>query len=129
MFASLLLSAALDASQPAQSAYTSVNPIQVASCSISQTPAWESFFGYSTSAGTPETAISFVNTKQTAVTSVVFEVTEGNRSSRIVDKGNFSNGVTINHTYETPELGASLGDVSCAVQSVAFADGSTWQAQ
>ncbi|HUA08672.1 MAG TPA: hypothetical protein VMA98_05305 [Candidatus Acidoferrales bacterium] len=127
--ASLLLSAALERTQPTQSAYTSANPIQVAACSVSQSPLLDLPFGSGSTAGGAETAISFVNTGSAPVTSVVFAVSEGNQTTRIVDKGTFSNGITVKHTYLTPEFGYALGDVSCNVQSVAFADGTTWQAQ
>ncbi|HTX56861.1 MAG TPA: hypothetical protein VMD47_07135 [Candidatus Acidoferrales bacterium] len=127
--ASLLLSAALDAAAPTQSAYLSTSPVQVAACSIDETPAVDLPFGSGLPESDPQTAISFVNTDQRPISSVVFEVSDGTHTSRIVDKGTFSTGIAINHSYATPEFGYALGGVNCKVQAVAFADGSTWQAQ
>jgi hypothetical protein len=122
---SLLLSAAL--SSP-QTAYTATAPVSVASCALNFTPNIPQPFGASTP-GTESLSISFVNQDSKSISSVAFNVSDGNTTSRIVDKGTFSNGVQINHEYAAPQFGADVSDVTCSIQSVAFADGSTWQAQ
>ncbi|HTZ56272.1 MAG TPA: hypothetical protein VMB20_14560 [Candidatus Acidoferrum sp.] len=126
---SLLLSATVAVVAPTQSAYTSTDPIQIASCSVAETPAVVLPWGGQATSGSPEAQISFVNTDSRPVSSVVFAVSDGRGTSQIVDKGTFSNGIEINHRFLTPEFAYALGDLTCKVQSVAFADGSTWQAQ
>ncbi|HUN29730.1 MAG TPA: hypothetical protein VMV65_07970 [Alphaproteobacteria bacterium] len=129
LFASLALSAAV-ATAPAQIAYSGTAPVRVASCSVTQaSPALYNPFGTNGAAQAAETAISFVNQAPGAVSAVTFSVSDGRTTSRIVDKGTFSSGVAINHSFITPEFGDELGGVSCSVESVAFTDGSIWQAQ
>ncbi len=122
---SLLLTAAL--SSP-QTAYSATAPVRVASCALNFNPTVPQPFGASTP-GTESLAISFVNQDAKPISSVAFEVSDGSTTSRIVDKGTFSNGVEIDHNYAAPQFGINLSDVTCSIQSVAFADGSTWQAQ
>lgn len=131
LIASLLLSATLDATTPTQSAYVGTSPVRVAACAIDPvSPAIELPFGSSAGVlGYTETAISFVNTDPRPIRSVIFEVNDGHQSSQITDKGTFSNGVEISHIFVTPQFGYALGGATCKVQAVAFADGSTWQAQ
>jgi hypothetical protein len=104
-------------------AYTSTSPIQVASCSVATGSGPANFPGIATAYG-ELLAISFVNHNTKTVKSVTFSV----NGAPIVDAGTFSTGVTISHQFVPPQLLAA-GKVTCNVQSVAFADGSTWQAQ
>ncbi|HTU71139.1 MAG TPA: hypothetical protein VMF11_12580 [Candidatus Baltobacteraceae bacterium] len=127
--ASLLLAAGLSPAPP-QTAYTGIEPVRVASCALDAAdPSIAYPFGPAVPAGVSSTAISFVNTDQRPIASVVFTVSDGRTTSRIVDKGTFSSGVEIDHSFATPEFGDDLGSVQCSVASVAFADGSIWQAQ
>jgi hypothetical protein len=130
MFASLLLSAALAGSpaQPQTEAYTGLDPIQIAACAITTPVDVPAVFGIDTpNAGS--VSISFVNQNSKPVSSVAFNVTNGRTTSRIVDAGTFSDGAVISHRFSAPAFTNALGDVTCSVQSVAFADGSTWEAQ
>jgi hypothetical protein len=69
--------------------------------------------------------ISFVNTADVPAKSVEFAVRAGNHTSLIVDKGTFSPGARITHTFErSPDL---VGATSVQVREVTFADGSSWQ--
>jgi hypothetical protein len=68
--------------------------------------------------------IAFVNTTNVPATSVTFVVKSGNQTRIIVDKGTFSAGAQIVHTFdESPEF---ANTTSVRVQSVTFADGNTW---
>jgi hypothetical protein len=122
MLTSLALVAALTA--PQQTAYTSTNPIQVAACDAA--PATASSAAGFPGLQTPQAgsiSIAFVNQGEKTVKSVTFNV----NGAQIVDAGTFSSGVTVKHDFIAPGLVSP--DVTCAVQSVAFIDGSVWQAQ
>ena len=128
LIATLLLTAALGTTpaQPASEAYTSTQPIQVASCSLSPQTAQTTFGGLAI----PQAAsvdLSFVNRSQKTVESVAFAVGNGRTDTQIVTSGTFSSGVAINQEFSAPALSAQ-SDVRCVVRSVAFTDGSTWQA-
>ncbi|HTV91239.1 MAG TPA: hypothetical protein VMG98_00835 [Verrucomicrobiae bacterium] len=102
------------------------NPVQVSSCSISQETTTTS------SGDSPNYEIigsllniRFVNGGTTPVSSVSFAVTEDGKTSTILDRGTFSPGVTISHTFRNEPFAF---EASCRVQSVLFADGSAWMA-
>jgi hypothetical protein len=58
-------------------------------------------------------------------TTVTFTVRNGNDAKTIVDRGTFSPGTTIKHDFDVdPGFGSRP---SVEVQSVVFADGTTWQ--
>ena len=61
--------------------------------------------------------------RPTPLSSVAFNVTEDGKTSTIVDRGTFSPGVEISHTFQGEMYGY---DASCKVASVLFADGSAW---
>jgi hypothetical protein len=100
------------------------NPVQISTCSVDTEVA-------STSSGdspTYETIgtilhIRFVNNGPTPVSSVAFNVSEDGKASTIVDRGTFSPGVEISHTFRGEMYGY---EASCKVASVQFADGSAW---
>jgi hypothetical protein len=124
MFAPLLLASTLASGQPATEAYTGIEPVQVASCSVApQLPS--SYFGVEIP-GVSTLNISFVNRAPKTISKVEFAVSDGAETLPVVDAGTFSQGATIDHDFTASAL---IGNVSCAVRSVAFADGSTWQAQ
>lgn len=71
-----------------------------------------------------DVTIAFVNTAAVPAKSVTFAVRSGRQTRIIVDKGTFSPGTRIVHTFnESPEFDDSS---SVSVVGVAFADGSTW---
>jgi hypothetical protein len=127
--AALALSAAV-ATAPTQTAYSGVEPIRVASCSLEPKAASLTLpygpFGIPTGSSM---AISFVNEAPATVASVTFDVSDGRTTSQIVDQGTFSSGVTIDHRFTTPQFQNDVNEVTCSVKSVAFTDGSLWQAQ
>jgi hypothetical protein len=127
--ASLALSAAFT-TMPAQYAYAGAAPVRVASCTLDSAASAYLPFGPFNAPSGSSTVISFVNEAPATVSSVTFNVTDGRTTSQIVDRGTFSNGVAIeNHRFTTPEFQNDTNDVSCSVTSVAFTDGSIWQAQ
>ena len=131
--ASLALSAAV-ATAPAQAAYTGIEPVRVA---VVRTRARRSraidlpYGLFNRAQRVIETAISFVNDRlRPLIASVTFDVTDGRTKQPDRRQGTFSNGVAIEPSrFVTPEFGNALSDVTCTVKSVAFADGSIWQAQ
>jgi hypothetical protein len=130
MLAPLLLSAALAAAspQPQTEAFTGQAPVAITACNLTTPLNVPAAFGLDTpSAGS--IAISFRNQNTKPIASVAFDVTSGVAKNRIVDMGTFSTGVEIDHRFSVPAFSNTLGDVSCTVTSVAFADGTTWQAQ
>lgn len=84
----------------------------------------------------PETApfqtsnlrISFVNQASLTATNVRFVVRYGDRTQVIDDSGTFSSGTSVTQDF-TPTGNAAFGNTAaqCAVESVTFSDGSTWQ--
>lgn len=84
----------------------------------------------------PETApfqvgylrITFVNQAPMAATNVRFAVRYADRTQIIDDAGTFSSGTPITQDF-TPAAIAPYGgnSAACSVESVTFADGSTWQ--
>jgi hypothetical protein len=87
--------------------------------------------------GIPETAsfqggnlrISFVNQAPLTATGVRFAVRYGGRTQIVDDAGTFSTGTPIVQDFAPlPGTGAyGADDAQCAVESVTFSDGSTWQ--
>ncbi len=122
--APLLLIAALSGA-PATTAYTAVAPIAISACTLQSELPQANFAGLDIPT-VNAVAISFVNRNEKAISSVSFDVSDGRTTNRIVDTGTFSTGTAIDHSFSTPSLSDA---VSCSVRSVAFADGSTWQAQ
>jgi hypothetical protein len=123
-----LMLAAVTATQPfAQTAYSGTQPVQVASCDLMPGPVTgDYYFSGMHLPGGAAIRVSFVNRASQPIASVNFAVSDGTLTQQIVDTGTFSRGVTIDHTFTAV---AFSGPVNCAVRSVAFADGSTWQAQ
>ncbi len=86
--------------------------------------------------GIPETAsfqngtlrISFVNQAPQTATNVRFAVRYAGRTQIIDDAGTFSTGTPIVQDFSSPANAGAYGDgAQCAVESVTFSDGSTWQ--
>lgn len=102
------------------------NPVQISNCSVDTEIA-------STSSGDSPSYqvigtllhIRFVNNGPTPISSVAFTVSEDGKTSTIVDRGTFSPGVSISHTFQGEMYGYDAG---CTVASVLFADGSAWMA-
>ena len=106
-------------------------PVTVVSCDY--TSQWLP----SSATGIPETAsfqggnlrISFVNQAPLTATSVRFAVRYGGRTQIVDDAGTFSTGTPIVQDFTPLASANAFGSESaqCAVESVTFSDGSTWQ--
>jgi len=72
--------------------------------------------------------ITFVNQAPLTATNVRFAVRYADRTQIIDDAGTFSSGTPITQDF-TPAANSGQygGSAECSVQSVTFADGSTWQ--
>jgi hypothetical protein len=68
--------------------------------------------------------IAFLNTANVPATSVTFVVQSGSQTQILVDKGTFSPGTRIVHTFDESPFFADT--TSVRVQGVTFADGNTW---
>ncbi len=72
--------------------------------------------------------ISFVNQGPLEATDVRFAVNYGGIMQVIDDNGRFATGTQITHDFQPIPTGAlQSAAAQCAVESVTFADGSTWQ--
>ena len=106
----------------------SASPVQVTSCAYTAVPSLSATSfdnGYAPSIG--NLRISFVNLAPVAATRVSFAVTEDGQTRVVEDNGTFSTGTAIDHEFTAIEPQAS-GLGSCAVASVSFADGTSWNA-
>ena len=110
---------------------TASAPVTVVSCDY--TSQWLP----SSATGIPETAsfqtsnlrISFVNQAPVTATNVRFAVRYAGRAQVVDDAGTFSPGAPIVQDFVPLADAAAYGaaGVQCAVESVTFSDGSTWQ--
>lgn len=107
-------------------ALTVANPINIATCAVD--PVVVQTSGDVTSSETIGTQIhiSFINAGNKPISSVAFAVDEDGTTSTILDRGTFAPGVAITHYWRGDR---DLQDVSCSVNSVLFADGSSWTNQ
>jgi hypothetical protein len=83
------------------------------------------FYGADRGSEASVVTISFADTANLPIKRVVFAVRAGNYRSLIVDKGTFSPGTRITHSFlRNRELGQGS---TVKVLNVTFADGSTWR--
>ena len=114
------------ASSAPDTAYTGISPIKIQTCSVDTTLATvNSGEAVSFQPMASGLRISFVNEAPKPIASVSFTVEDsGGTIHRVVDVGTFSPGITIAHAYNAPV--SNIGDVTCNVSAVAFADGESW---
>jgi len=107
--------------------YTTL-PVAVAACeqsSISLNPSLE---GPAVALQLDNLRISFVNRAALKATDVRFAVSTPNGTQTIEDVGSFAPGAQITHNFAPAQTGLNFSDpAKCAVQSVTFSNGSTWQ--
>jgi len=107
--------------------YTTL-PVAVAACeqsSISLNPALE---GPAIALQLDNLRISFVNRAALKATDVRFAVSTPGGTQTIEDVGSFAPGAQITHNFALARTGLNFSDpAKCAVQSVTYSDGSTWQ--
>jgi hypothetical protein len=107
--------------------YTTL-PVAVAACeqsSLNVNPALE---GPAVAFQLDNLRISFVNRAALKATDVRFAVSTASGTQTIEDVGSFAPGARITHNFAPAQTGLNFSDpAKCAVQSVTFSDGSTWQ--
>ena len=130
LFLSFFLAGALQITQTSPVVgYTSARPVDVKSCALQPDPTTlTNEFAIRTS-GAEWVSISFVNEDSKPATSVSFDVSDGHKTSRIVDTGTFSSGTAINHRLNARDFPNANSSVTCTLDSVSFADGTEWQAK
>jgi hypothetical protein len=109
---------------------SAVAPVSVVSCDYSSVQAVPAMTGISESAPlqTSNLRISFVNQSPLEATDVRFAVNYGGITQIIDDNGRFATGTPIVHDFQPVATGSyDAAGAACAVESVTFADGSTWQ--
>ena len=107
---------------------STILPINVVSCEQSSYRVFPALEGPNSPFEYSNLSISFVNRAPLAATKVRFAVTTPKGTQTIQDVGTFSNGARISHNFSPDANGENFSDAShCAVQSVTFSDGSTWQ--
>jgi hypothetical protein len=71
--------------------------------------------------------IAFVNRAGVAATNVRFLVRTGRTQQTIDATGSFASGTPIVQTFTPAAASYDAASASCEVESVTFADGTTWQ--
>lgn len=124
--AAIAVSAAVPGGAQQRVAYQN-NPVRIQHVStaqgyVSPSTAFGGSWAIPTSA---DLSISFVNAGNVPATSVAFTLRSGNDTETVVDKGSFAPGASITHDFE---VGAAFGSAThIEVESVTFADGTSWQ--
>ncbi len=107
-------------------ALTVANPVNIATCSVDPVVMQTSGDTTTQEIIGKQILISFVNTGSESISSVSFAVNEDGKTRTILDRGTFSPGVAISHYWRGDR---ELDDVSCSVNAVLFADGTSWTNQ
>jgi hypothetical protein len=103
-------------------------PVLVSTCSVTDlyNPAIDPEFGPSISYRLLQ--LTFLNTDDTVATQVTFDVVHDGTHTKITDRGRFSRGVPIEHTFDDFNGTYAGGDAQCSVAAITFADGRRWTA-
>ncbi|HEX3463753.1 MAG TPA: hypothetical protein VHS78_06875 [Candidatus Elarobacter sp.] len=103
-------------------------PVLVSTCAVTDlyNPATNPEFGSNISYRTLQ--LTFWNTDESVATLVTFDVTHDGTHTKVIDRGRFTRGVPIEHTFGDFNGTYGGGDAQCAVTAVAFADGHQWTA-
>jgi hypothetical protein len=121
------IAAAAPAASPAVG-YSTTLPVSVVSCEQSSLDIPAMLEGPNPAIRLDNLHISFVNRAGLAATDVRFAVSTPTGTQTIDDAGNFGPGARISHDFSPDAGGQNFSDTAkCAVQSVTFVDGSTWQ--
>jgi hypothetical protein len=133
IFLASLASAALAApvAVPADAHATNVGytsaPVAVTACAVESQALPIAFGrGASTVVSVPSgnVRLSFVNSSSTKATSIEFALRSGDSVDNVIDNGSFATGATISHEFSRNLANA---DVTCNVEKVNYADGTSWQ--
>jgi hypothetical protein len=129
MIAPLAMAAVLVSGGDATDAYTGFGPVAIATCSLKAEWTYNQVGGgdaaqFQAQYEGENLTIDFSNATSRVISSVTFAVTDGGKTERIVDRGKFSPGVAIDHSFESRLTDED--NTQCHVSYVAFADGSSW---
>jgi hypothetical protein len=105
-------------------------PVSVVSCEYNSQQLSAASTGIEQNAPNPTSnlRISFVNQSPLEATDVRFAVSYAGVTQLIDDNGRFATGTPITHDFQPVAAGAfDSAGAQCTVESVTFADGSTWQ--
>ncbi len=114
------------ATVPAQAQPMPQAPVSISSCAIAM-PARLYTEGPLQAAEGGSIQIAFVNRAAVAATAVRFQVRTGRTLQTIDDTGSFASGTTIERSFAPAAATYDSADAACEVESVSFADGTTWQ--
>jgi hypothetical protein len=121
--AAVLVAVLFEPTLAASANVSSSSPVAVDACSVKAMHAGKA-------APTQTLAIRFHDAGSEPVSSVDFNVNTGSDVQTIHDAGAFAPGVSIRHLFVRPDnIGSPFFDrppATCEVESVRFADGSTW---
>lgn len=124
----LPLVAAVGALATPQTGIATTAPVLVSTCAVTDlyNPATNPEFGSNISYRTLQ--LTFQNTDESAAALVTFDVTHDGTHTKVIDRGRFTRGVPIEHTFSdfTGTYGSS--DAQCTVTAITFADGRKWTA-
>ncbi|HEX8806966.1 MAG TPA: hypothetical protein VF741_08450 [Candidatus Aquilonibacter sp.] len=107
-------------------ALTMTNPINIATCAVDPVVVQTSGDVTRQEIIGTQIHITFVNRGSKAISSVAFAVDEDGTTNTILDRGTFSPGIAVSHYWRGDR---TLQNVSCSVNEVLFADGTSWTNQ
>jgi hypothetical protein len=107
-------------------ALTMTNPINIATCTVDPVVMQTSGDATFQEIIATQIHLSFTNLGSKPISSVAFAVDEDGTTSTIVERGTFSPGIAIERYWRGDR---SLQAVACSVNSVLFADGTSWTNQ
>lgn len=123
----ITIAAAAPAGGSAVGLYTTL-PVSIVSCVQNSIDVPAQLEGPSAPIQLDNLRISFVNRSAVQATDVRFAVSTPNATQTIDDVGSFGPGARITHNFSPALGGQNFADTAkCAVQSVTFSDGTTWQ--
>ena len=103
-------------------------PVSVVSCDYSSLQSSALTIPEAASFQTGNLRITFVNQAAVAATNVRFAVRYADRTQIVDDSGLFSTGAPVTHDFAPAASSPyASGGAECSVESVTFADGTTWQ--
>jgi len=108
--------------------YSTTLPVSVVSCEQNSFEIPAMLEGPNPAIRLDNLRISFVNRAALAATDVRFAVSTPTGTQTIDDAGSFGPGARISHDFSPAAGGQNFSDTAkCAVESVTFIDGTTWQ--
>lgn len=102
-------------------------PISISSCALSAPVEAFNEGPLQVIQGGSDIQIGFVNRAAVAATDVRFAVSTGRTVQMIDATGTFAGGTPIVQSFSPATAAYGAENASCAVESVTFADGTTWQ--